>query len=409
MPCIVTDDLVVPCAGTCGVSLLRCTNLQVPRKLAKLVVQAQRRHPKTEAVRAAAEALQLFQVKSSAHVGRPGSKVALALRQQLQEAGFMPRLPALLTDAAEHLQAALSTGDQLTDCQLNALLQADHALDIRYYTYMLWPSKERSAVGAEAAPAALHLALTAYRSISLYSQQQQQQQCDSRHAATLEVYMRRSTSLLHTACMAVTEVAFAVPELLKQHHRSAVPADVLPALALMICVTVVALSKEQQPDAAGSAGEGSSSARDSSRNAQAAAAAAGDCSSSPGAASRQQPPASSQADSSRGVSLTPMTSKLFDLLGVTWATVQQAARGLVVTEDDALPLLINVYTSAVTKVSGGSISGRVSMQSRPHRVLSCILFNCTSAAQAVAAFSSTVVAPSRQHQPVCWLVGMTCH
>lgn len=84
----------------------------MPRKLAKLLVQGQQRHPKTKTVFAAATALHLFlEVALKHHSMLAGKPLAHSALQQLKEAGLMQHLSALLMDAAEGLEAAAAAPD----------------------------------------------------------------------------------------------------------------------------------------------------------------------------------------------------------------------------------------------------------------------------------------------------------
>jgi hypothetical protein len=311
----------------------------------------------------------------------PASRAAAAVRQQLQQAKLLQHLAAGMNAAAARLTAIAATAASSSGSSGSSsssatpqptterdpepleqlrLLDGCCAILLKSYrtvTCALSPSAGVMQAALPAAPAALRLSLAIFQTYSRLQKLWKQQYRQLQQVMQLQSFMPRSSA--SDALQAVPEVllllavALGGAEPAKQQPCSAARElmqypELLSCLAIMLVVTVLGLDT--------GSGDGAAAA--------AATSSSGSAIRVPGsntaASGQQQQQQAQQADSSsstggscsstglRLACLTPLSSSLFDILGVSKGTMLQAARELtpkgVTTLTDVAALLSEYNT-----------------------------------------------------------------
>jgi hypothetical protein len=459
--------------------LLLCTQkgplllLQVPKVLSKLSIQALQQHSGSAAQQLVDKSLHLLlDICADQSVAVLGARLYNAVLQQLQQAGLLQHLSALMTLAAQELTAASSAQDTTDTCSsgssssmcgtgdsrrssssaatdrdytvqdeiLNrfrvlkrtfaSLKRADQVLFIySSLSHLMNPAGgAASSASLEPAPAALQLIvkvydtlpqlqqqLQTYMQVPLHGQvqvQQQQQQQQSQVQPTALYSTADGISFQHrqlhleiviaerqcvcAANMLWFRIQYAICRLMKQQDQSAVqptpPVDstleellcspqLHRCMTLVTCVAVMSIvSNDGSSSTSSSIGGRSSSGRSSSgrsssgssqrgrlqgrqRQQQPAAASgpAAGCAGVQGAAAAPPQDTSSSAQAAGGgfnLPVSPLSSRLFELLGVELATVQLAASRMQASR------LMGLDTDGIVKLYEILLESRVSGKHR---------------------------------------------
>jgi hypothetical protein len=337
----------------------------------QLVVSAQQRHPANSKLQGFASTLleSLLRMANIQRVTASGTRLGTATLQQLNQAGILQHLPALMANAAQGLTAVAGRqsssissrrcvgceceepSQQLCEPCRDAFAVAVHMLSVYYSMCEAWPHPGSAATVAclQPAPAVVQLVLAAFDAVHAlqqrhqqHYQQQQQQQGQVRQGATAAGSVPRfqPNSGQGTMFLAITAQLVLTTEIgsylvfvdegdiapsneLNELLRSP---QLLRCLTLMACVTVMALAASSGGDSGGSGGSrggGGSSGNNRSRRTNSIEQAMAQIQEQ-----KQQGSCGSSwadgGDCSFPVSL--LTDRLFELLGVDRATVQYAVR-----------------------------------------------------------------------------------